>query len=217
MEEKILHLFARQSPVSVLGPGQRAVIWVQGCRFGCPNCIVPESWDESAGERITIAEMADWVLAQPGIEGITLSGGEPMLQAEALVDSIDLIRARLDLGVVCYTGYRLEQLKQQGSLEQQNLLQRIDLLIDGIYLEKQHGNLLWRGSSNQRLLCLSDRYQNLIEEQLARGESSVGLQFFMEATGEIQFVGIPKQPGFRQEFESRMLNRGVSFISKSSK
>ncbi|NEQ18844.1 MAG: radical SAM protein [Microcoleus sp. SIO2G3] len=44
MNEKILRLFSRQSPVSVLGPGQRAVIWVQGCRFACKNCIVPESW-----------------------------------------------------------------------------------------------------------------------------------------------------------------------------
>ncbi|MBD2773100.1 4Fe-4S single cluster domain-containing protein [Iningainema tapete] len=202
-----LRLFARQSPVSVLGPGQRAVIWVQGCRFACKNCIVPESWDESAGEQVTVAQMAAWVLAQPGIEGITLSGGEPMLQAPALSHLIDLVREKADLGVVCYTGYRLEQL-QQGTLEQQDLLQRVDLLIDGIYIEQQHADLLWRGSANQRLISLTERYQSLIISQKTQ-ERSVGLQFFMEPTGEIQFVGIPNQPGFRQEFESRMLNRGV--------
>ncbi|NEQ18845.1 MAG: radical SAM protein [Microcoleus sp. SIO2G3] len=208
MNEKILRLFSRQSPVSVLGPGQRAVIRVQGCRFACKYCIVPESWDESAGELVSLAEMAAWVLAQPGIEGITFSGGEPMLQANALADLIDLVQAKADLGVVCYTGYRLEQLQQQGTQEQQELLQRIDLLIDGVYIEQQHADLLWRGSANQRLLPMTERYQALIIEQLAQGRS-VGLQFFMETTGEIQFVGIPKQPGFRQEFESRMLSRGV--------
>jgi anaerobic ribonucleoside-triphosphate reductase activating protein len=210
MNGKILRLFSRQSPVRVLGPEQRAGIWVQGCRFACKNCIVPESWDESAGEQVTVAETAAWVLAQPDIEGITVSGGEPMLQAEALVDLIDLVRAKVDLGVVCYTGYRLEQLQQQGTPEQQNLLQRIDLLIDGVYIEQQHANLLWRGSANQRLLPMTERYKDHILALLAQGEQSVGLQFFMEPTGEIQFVGIPTQPGFRQEFESRMLNRGIN-------
>ena len=209
MNEKILRLFSRQSPVSVLGPGQRAVIWVQGCRFACKNCIVPESWDESAGELVSVTEMAAWVLAQPGIEGMTFSGGEPMLQAKALADLIDLVRAKADMGVVCYTGYRLEQLQQQGTREQQDLLQRIDLLIDGVYIEQQHADLLWRGSANQRLLPMTERYQALIIDQLAQKERSQGLQFFMETTGQIQFVGIPKQPGFRQEFESRMLSRGV--------
>ena len=205
----ILHLFSRQSPVSVLGPGQRAVIWVQGCRFACKNCIVPESWDESAGERVTVAQIADWVLAQPGIEGMTFSGGEPMLQAQALAELVDLVRAKADLGVVCYTGYRLEQLQQYGTPEQQDLLQRTDLLIDGVYTEEKHADLLWRGSANQRLLLMTERYQSFILAQLAQGERSVGLEFFMESTGEIQFVGVPKEPGFRQEFESRMLNRGL--------
>ncbi|MDF5716929.1 MAG: 4Fe-4S single cluster domain-containing protein [Rhizonema sp. NSF051] len=205
----ILRLFSRQSPVSVLGPGQRAVMWVQGCRFACKNCIVPESWDESDGELMTVAEIADWVLAQPGIEGMTFSGGEPMLQAEALAELVDLVRAKADMGVICYTGDRLEQLQQYGTPEQQDLLQRTDLLIDGVYIEEKHADLLWRGSANQRLLLMTERYQSLILSLLAQGERSVGLQFFMESTGEIQFVGVPKQPGFRQEFESRMLNRGV--------
>ncbi len=205
----ILRLFSRQSPVSVLGPGQRAVIWVQGCRFACKNCIVPESWDESAGELVTVPQIADWVLEQPGIEGMTLSGGEPMLQAQALAELVDLVRAKADMGVVCYTGYRLEQLQQYGTPEQQDLLQRTDLLIDGVYIEEKHADLLWRGSANQRLLLMTERYQSLISSQLAPGERSSGLQFFMESTGAIQFVGVPKQPGFRQEFESRMLNRGV--------
>jgi anaerobic ribonucleoside-triphosphate reductase activating protein len=195
--------------VSVLGPGQRAVVWVQGCRFACKNCIVPDSWDETAGELVTVAELTDWILAQPGIEGVTFSGGEPMLQAEALSHLVECVRNRSNLGVVCYTGYRLEYLQQQGTSAQQAFLQQIDLLIDGVYLEQQHGDLLWRGSANQRLLPLSERYQTLISNLLDRGDRSVGLEFFMEETGEVGFVGVPNQPGFYQEFVSRMLNHGV--------
>lgn len=208
---KTLRLFARQSPTRVLGPGQRAVIWVQGCKFACPNCIVPESWDESAGELVPVTEIANWILAQSGIEGITISGGEPLLQAEALADLIDLVKSRVDLGVVCYTGFRWEHLLQQGTPKQKDLLQRVDLLIDGVYMEGQHGDLLWRGSTNQRLLPLSDRYGDLVEQKLAAEERSAGLEFFLEATGEIQFVGVPKQPRFRQEFQRRISKRGVTF------
>lgn len=195
--------------MTVLGPGKRAVIWVQGCQFACKNCIVPESWNSSTGEQVTITEMADWIFAQPDIEGITFSGGEPMLQASVLIELTDLVRSNIDVGVVCYTGYRLEHLQQQGTPEQQELLQRIDLLIDGTYIEQQHADLLWRGSANQRLLLLTERYKSAIAIQLSQGDWSAGLEFFMETTGEIQFVGVPKQPGFRQDFESRMFNRGI--------
>ncbi len=210
MDEKMLRLFARQSPTRVLGPELRAVIWVQGCKFACPNCIVPESWDELAGELVPVTEVANWILAQPDLEGITISGGEPFLQAESLANLIDLLRNKASLGVVCYTGYRWEKL-QQGTPKQKDLLKRVDLLIDGVYIEGQHGDLLWRGSANQRLLPLSDRYRDLVEEKLAGEERSAGLEFFLEATGEIQFVGVPKQPGFRPEFESKMSHRGVIF------
>lgn len=63
MSDRTLRIFRRQSPVSVLGPGQRAVVWVQGCQFACKNCIVPDSWDETAGELLTVAELTDWGLA----------------------------------------------------------------------------------------------------------------------------------------------------------
>jgi anaerobic ribonucleoside-triphosphate reductase activating protein len=205
MKPHKLRIFERRSPVKVLGPYTRAVIWVQGCDFGCKGCIVPESWDRDAGEEVNISDLVTWVLNQASIEGITLSGGEPMLQAEALSVLIDELREVKDLGVVCYTGYRLEHLKSQGDA-QNNLLTKIDLLIDGIYTENLQGDLLWRGSSNQRLLLLSNRYQKVLE---AESDLSAGLEFFLNETGEVGFSGVPNQPNFRQEFESRMSQRSV--------
>ena len=128
MKTKQIRIFRYQSPVKVLGFFSRAVIWVQGCKFACTNCIVPESWDlEEGGESISLQFLADWILTQKGIEGVTFSGGEPMLQAEELSNLIDIIKLKKDLGVVCYTGYTLENLVRHGSQYQKLLLSKIDL------------------------------------------------------------------------------------------
>lgn len=208
--ENNLRIFRRQSPVTVLGPYKRSVIWVQGCEFACPNCIVPESWDEAGGETIALTELASWILSQSDIEGITFSGGEPMLQAAALARLIDMVRQSRDLGVVCYTGYRLEQLQEKGTADQKSLLDRIDLLIDGTYIESLHEDLLWRGSSNQRLLTLTDRYRQVLMQQLEMGDRSAGMEFGVDVTGAFYFTGVPARKGFREEFEAGMQRRGIT-------
>lgn len=206
MKPPKLRIFERRSPVKVLGPYTRAVIWVQGCDFGCSGCIVPESWDRDSGEEVDISELVTWILSQPNIEGVTLSGGEPMLQAEALASLIDQIREVRNYGVVCYTGYRIEYLKSQGDISQKLLLNKIDLLVDGTYKKSLQDDLLWRGSNNQRLLLLSNRYRDFLQSQI---DQSAGLEFFLDGTGEIGFSGVPIQPDFRQEFESRLSRRSV--------
>ncbi len=206
MNKNKLQIFDRRSPVNVLGPYQRAVIWVQGCQFACQNCIVPESWDKNGGEAMEISELANWILSQPEIEGVTFSGGEPMLQAEALSAVIDKMKTKHNLGIMCYTGFRIEQLEDQGTELQKALLNKIDILVDGVYIKKLHKDLLWRGSSNQRILALSDRYQDYLRK---KSDRSVGLEFFVKESAEVGFSGVPSQPKFRQEFESRMLQKSV--------
>lgn len=211
-----LRLFRRAAPVRVLGPGQRAVIWVQGCPFACHNCIVPESWDAEGGEEVEVAELAAWALMQPNIEGITLSGGEPMLQAAALSCLVDTIRQKRDLGVVCYTGFTLEHLRERGSPAQQCLLERTDLLIDGVYIEREHTDRLWRGSANQRLLPLTERYRALVESLSAESDHAAGMEFFWTETGRLGFAGVPNRPGFREEFTARMRNLGIALTTPAS-
>lgn len=206
-----LRIFRHQSPVTVLGPYKRAVIWVQGCDFACPGCIVPESWDKTSGQIISLTELTDWIFSQPDIEGITLSGGEPMLQAQTLVNLIDRVHQFKNLGVMCYTGYRLEHLQKHGTDAQKSLLNRIDLLVDGTYIESLHGDLLWRGSSNQRLLMLTERYQQILIQELAQGDRSTGIEFGIDVTGAFYFTGIPARKGFRDEFAAKMQSRGIIF------
>lgn len=211
----MLRIFRREAPVTVLGPGRRAVIWVQGCPFACRDCIVPESWDTEGGEQACVEELAEWTLAQPDIEGLTLSGGEPMAQAGALLQLVTQIRAKRNLGVVCYTGYTHEHLRGHGAPEQRQLLQEIDLLIDGVYLEQRHADLLWRGSANQRLICLSERYRKMLTTLTPGADRSAGIEFFMDTRGAVAFAGVPKQPRFRQEFAARMTQFGIAFDTET--
>ena len=204
-ERNTLRIFRRQDRTAVLGPGKRAVIWVQGCPFGCPGCIVPESWAEDGGQAYGVEELAAWLLALDGIEGLTLSGGEPMKQPAALCALIDMVRARRDLGVLCYTGYRLGDLQHRGSEWQRALLERIDLLIDGPYIQSRHADLPWRGSDNQRLLDLSGRYSAKLANLDIHGS---GLELAIDTEGMF-FTGVPPQPGFRESLEARLSARGI--------
>lgn len=184
-----VRLFRLEENCGVLGPGRRAVLWVQGCSLACAGCLVPRSWPAQSGFLRSVEWLADWVEGLPEIEGLTLSGGEPMEQAAALAVFIKKIRERRDLGVVCYTGYRLEEL---ASPSQGELLGQVDLLIDGRYLRAQHDDLLWRGSANQRLIYLTQRYQP------AETDRGVGLEFRFEADGRFAFAGVPPWPDFVQ-------------------
>ena len=208
---KTLRIFRTFSPVKVLGPGKRAVIWVQGCSFACPGCIVPESWSAEGGEEVTITELVNWILLQEDIEGITLSGGEPLQQSAGLISLIEQIREVKDLGIMCFTGYKLGYLREKGSAEQKQLLGLIDLLVDGTYIEAQHGDLRWRGSQNQRLLSLTTRYRDIIEELANSPEQDItaGLELGVENDTEVYYTGVPNQPGFRAKFESQLRQRGI--------
>lgn len=174
-----LRLFRREPACRVLGPGTRAVLWVQGCTLACPGCVVPESWPRGDGGT-SVREVADWLRALP-VEGLTLTGGEPLQQAGALERLLDLV----DLGVVLYTGHRYEDIRDHP------LLRRVDLLIDGPYRQDLHADLLWRGSSNQRLIPLTDRYR------IEPPDRSAGLEYRFQPDGRFTFAGVPPWPGYR--------------------
>ncbi len=192
-ESDRVRLFRLDPACRVLGPGKRAAIWVQGCPLGCPGCLVPKSWTEWHAEALDMAieSLADWVVDCDDIEGLTLSGGEPMGQARALAELVRQVRVRRYLGVVCYTGYRMEALRTP---EQRDLLAQVDLLIDGPYQAERHADLLWRGSSNQRLLDLTGRYRAFLPTH--ENDRSAGLEYRIESDGRFSFSGVPPWAGY---------------------
>lgn len=159
LDPLLLNLAAFQPETYVLGPGKRAAIWVQGCPFHCNGCIAQDWIPIQPANLITPLDLANKILSLPDLEGITISGGEPMLQAQALNLFLDFIFDKRDLGVICFTGYKIDQLQNSPPNEYVNhFLSNIDLLIDGLYVENLNNGKGLRGSTNQRFNFLSSRY-----------------------------------------------------------
>ncbi|MCB5164121.1 radical SAM protein [Streptomyces bambusae] len=193
----------------VLGPGVRAVVWVQGCPLRCRGCVAAETLPFEGGTPRAVGELADWLagLAEDGtVEGVTLSGGEPFGQPEALAALLDAVRARMpEFTAMAYSGFRHEALLR-GTPGQRALLDRLDLLVDGPYVAARHAPLRWRGSANQRLIALTGRYADL----LAGPDTSAGLEVSLGPDGALSWAGVPPVPDFRARLDARLAARGIT-------
>ena len=94
------------------GPGNRFCIWVQGCSRHCKGCFAKETWDFSAGTEYSSEELFEMIKSQENIEGVTFLGGEPFEQASEVLQLTKLIKAK-NLSVVCFTGFKIEDLKSK--------------------------------------------------------------------------------------------------------
>lgn len=186
MEPQLLNIAEIKIGTYALGPGFRAGVWVQGCPFHCKGCIAPE-WIGPGGTEISIDEIVDQILSNDQIQGITLSGGEPMQQAKGLSELIRRVHNyKPDLNVICFTGYRYQDLlKKNHNSSVQDLISQLDLLIDGPFIQSKNDNIGLRGSSNQKFIYLSDRLRNFGLEDQPR---KVEINF---RDGEAFIVGVP--------------------------
>jgi anaerobic ribonucleoside-triphosphate reductase activating protein len=126
-------------------------------------------------------------IIKSGRTELTISGGEPFIQAEPLVAIIDKVRETMDLGVIIYTGYTLEEIVTHENQYYRQLLDRCDLLVDGAYEESLHDGKNLRGSSNQRAIPFTDRYKAFSKEF---GTKPAEVEFFFQED-KISMVGIP--------------------------
>lgn len=148
----------------VNGPGSRAVIWVQGCLRECPGCFNPASWSFDINELVSVDHLVDRVLANPKNQGVTFSGGEPFWQAPALAEVAHRVKAH-GLNVMSFTGFTVERLRSHyGPAGAQELLDQLDILIDGPYVESEAVNSPDSpvSSRNQRVHILNPEFENAI-------------------------------------------------------
>lgn len=132
------------------GSGLRMVLWFQGCFFNCPGCHNPESWQIDGGKPYLIDDIVKQIKKHSHNGGITLSGGDPLLQSGALKILLPKIKA-LNLNVWLYSGDIYENLIKKQSFN--DIVQYIDVLVDGPFVKsKLDLNLKFRGSTNQRLV-----------------------------------------------------------------
>ena len=133
------------------GPGVRVSIFTQGCAFNCPNCFNPETHDFKNGYDLEITEIIDEIDKLEGQNGITFSGGDPMMQPEGFTELACAIKEQSHKTIWCYTGYTYETLLTMPA--QRELLRHIDVLVDGPFIQDlRDEQLRFRGSSNQRTI-----------------------------------------------------------------
>lgn len=137
------------------GPGIRLALFTQGCSRRCPGCHNPETWDYDGGYLATPDQLMEQVWANPLLSGLTLTGGEPFDQAAALLPLLTRLHVeKPGLNVWAYSGYLFEELLAGvPSASARGLLEAVDVLVDGPYLEGLRSlELRWRGSANQRVI-----------------------------------------------------------------
>ena len=141
---------------TVDGPGFRTSIYAAGCPNRCPGCHNPESRDPRAGAELDAAfarEIARKVNANPLLDGVTLSGGDPLYNPEALLEFLKFLKLRTRANVWCYTGYVYERILKDPARAQ--CLKYIDTLVDGPFIAAlRDPSLAFIGSRNQRIIPL---------------------------------------------------------------
>ncbi|GAA4840321.1 4Fe-4S single cluster domain-containing protein [Paenibacillus vulneris] len=172
-----IHGIHRYSYVN--GPGKRCVIHFQGCTLDCPGCFNPDSHPLDGGTRMTLETVLECI--PQDIEGVTISGGEPFLQQEGLLELVKYIRSR-HLSVVLFTGFTMKELRQMPLAT--DILQHVDVLIDGRFDESVPSSELTAGSYNQTIHLLSERY--ILEDFKARQ-----VEITLNSDGTIQMTGFP--------------------------
>lgn len=149
------------------GPGIRFTIFTQGCAHHCFNCHNPETWDFDKGKDVDIDELISKINRNPLLQGITLSGGDPLYQVNACLELVKKVKElNSDLDIIIYTGFTFEELainfKKNNDLL--SLLKLSDTLIDGKYEDSLRDlTLKFRGSSNQRVINLKKTF---LEEKI---------------------------------------------------
>lgn len=148
MSQEVLRVVKLVPGTSVDGPGLRTSIYFAGCMHHCPECHNPQTWNPDAGRDMTIDEIVDFINEQDF--NVTFSGGDPLLQIEGLLPLANRLKNE-GRNIWCYTGYTIEEILKDDSLSR--ILNYIDVIVDGRFeIEKRDISLLFRGSSNQRLI-----------------------------------------------------------------
>lgn len=143
---------------NTLGPGNRLVIWTQGCNKRCKNCATPEFQALDTVPDVDIIDIIEKRKISMFTNGITISGGEPFLQKEELLKLVTYLSKKYD-DILIYTGLNYDDLKKDPIC--QKIFNQIAVLIDGEYIDELNENEKLRGSTNQRIIVFKEKYKNL--------------------------------------------------------
>lgn len=191
-------------PVTALGWGRRAGIWMQGCGIGCPGCLSRDTWAEDASSEVDIGVIDAWLAsAMDGCDGLTISGGEPFDQPEALTHLAESARRAAGdraIDVLVYSGRRWDHLAERHA----DVLRGIDAVISEPFEAALAADDGWRGSTNQQYHALTAISHERGPEQWSPGRR---IQVTVDE-GSVWMVGIPRH-GDLVSLERTLSEQGV--------
>ena len=132
------------------GPGVRYTLFMQGCPHNCKGCHNPDTHDINKGKILDVKDVYNDIITTRYIDGVTISGGDPFFQPEALCELLKMLKEQ-GLSIWCYSGWRFEDLLL--NKKQAKALKYVDVLVDGKFEEdKKSKECMFRGSTNQRII-----------------------------------------------------------------
>lgn len=174
-------------PVTTLGPGKRIGIWMQGCSIRCPGCISADTWAPGRGV-VSVADVIERIEPWLGeADGVTISGGEPFDQPDALSALLAAIRLRIQADILVYSGHPFEVIARKVA----ELGGLVDALISDPYLADAPQTLALRGSDNQRLHCLTPLGEARFGCFRDAQSNNTALDIMFDDDGAVWLAGIP--------------------------
>jgi len=166
----------------VNGPGNRFVLWTQGCSKGCYECFNPETWSNAKYKELSPLQLFE-LIKNFEVDGITISGGDPLEQEDELLELLMLLSTiRLSKGIILFTGFTRAEISS--NIIREKCLQYIDVLIDGRYEKNLKVDFSLRGSSNQEFYFFSNK--------ISRGELVFDQEIEISyLEGDIMMTGFP--------------------------
>ena len=139
----------------VNGPGNRFVLWTQGCSKGCSECFNPETWSTNIYKELSPTQIFE-LIKNFEVDGVTISGGDPLEQEDELLELLFLLKEiKLPKGIILFTGFTKDEILENPIREE--CLHYIDVLIDGRYEKNLKVDFSLKGSSNQEFYLFSDK------------------------------------------------------------
>ncbi|WP_369311471.1 4Fe-4S single cluster domain-containing protein [Providencia rettgeri] len=177
-------------PITTLGPGKRVGIWFQGCSLRCKGCLSPDTWHEKESY-FTVAQLIEHIQQWlPFADGITISGGEPFEQPDALYTLIREIKQQFHGDILVYSGYEWEAIK--ACVER--MTPYIDALISEPFKVELPQTLVLRGSDNQQLHLFTPLGKEVFKQyQRTRTPEDKKLDLAFDEHGRLFIAGIPER------------------------
>jgi anaerobic ribonucleoside-triphosphate reductase activating protein len=170
----------------IYGPGSRFVAWFQGCALACKGCWNKEMWSFKNNQLLHKEQLLEHILAAPNIQGVTLLGGEPIHQADNLWWLMSQIRARSNLTLFLFTGYKIDELEALGHFSK--IQEFCDMVAVGRFEENRRNiNQQWIGSDNQQVIYPANSREVLKLKEVNQ------VEIIIDQNENITILGFPNE------------------------